>query len=206
MTTALTPSQYRAITIAMETAIGKVSQSVSKIVAMHSDDIVQDAWVKFLASYDQDRADATIAPDPTFNVNAYSVVRSDAGWTKVRSAVEGHTAFAYRVAYRVAIDYLRNRSGKLRPDKASLDATRNDVDGNESTIADHIPCQNPTALDMLIAGQRQTAVVKAIGTLPTSGIRAMEATLDDDRALTNAERIAKMRALESLQYVCHTGL
>jgi DNA-directed RNA polymerase specialized sigma24 family protein len=115
-------------------------------------------------------------------------------------------AIAYMVARTVATDYLRGRlySGGSKLAGLSNDGTSTDEDGTEIQV--DLPDHAPTALDMMISSARESEVATALGTLSATERSAISTVLADERAMTGAERIARQRAIASLQESCRIGL
>lgn len=105
-------------------------------------------------------------------------------------------AMAWRVAVNEATDYLRGRSvGAIRNRDQSL--TTEDDDGVES-ISD-IADDSANPFDLLAARQLDAEITRGISNLPDgmkAGIRSFYAS--DDEAMSGADRIAKMRAVDAL--------
>ena len=108
-------------------------------------------------------------------------------------------ACAYIVARTVATDYLRGRTyaGGNKVAGLSSDGSTSDEDGD--SVALDLPDHVPSALDLLISGERTLSVADALAELTAPQREAVRADLADERILTGAERIAKMRAVESIQ-------
>jgi DNA-directed RNA polymerase specialized sigma24 family protein len=115
-------------------------------------------------------------------------------------------AIAYMVARTVATDYLRGRlySGGSKLAGLSNDGTSTDEDGTEVQL--DLPDYTPSALDLMISSARESEVATALGTLSATERSAISTVLADDRAMTGAERIARQRAIASLQESCRIGV
>lgn len=199
MTNTFDAGQVGRITASINLAIGKATR-VSPMVKAGSDDIRQSAWIKVLVSYDSKRDEMCSKVRATRkDLAGKQGLKSDqSGWTH---AEHGNCpeAFAFTVAYREAMDYLRNAKGKHRADKASLDAPTSSDDDNDQTMVDIMPSHTPSALDMLMSGEIQTQVERALPQLSPTLRSVVSTVLADDRALTGAERISKMRAIDEIQ-------
>ena len=107
-------------------------------------------------------------------------------------------ACAYQYAYNLATDYHRGRAC-YGSNHGATSLTVSDDSGNDITM--DIGDVAPSALDSMIARERDADIAKAIEALPESGQRAIGAMLDDEGPMTGGDRIAKMRAVDAMQEI-----
>jgi DNA-directed RNA polymerase specialized sigma24 family protein len=145
-------------------------------------------------------------------VRRYPVLRTSAddigqdAWIKFLGMFDaslGHApgALAYTVATTVAIDYARNRKGKLRRADAavSFDAPiKTGKDDASATLADLLASALDDAATTVGADARARAVQGAIAALSDAQRDAIEAWLAG-QTMTGSQRIAKKRAIEQIQ-------
>ncbi len=157
-------------------AISKIGASFRSFTKEESEDLVQTAMIKAIESYDASKG--------TFG------------------------AIAYMVARTVATDYLRGRlySGGSKLAGLSNDTITLPTDDDGSEIQIDLPDYAPSALDMMISSARESEVATALGTLSATERSAISTVLADERAMTGAERIARQRAIASLQESCRVGV
>ena len=191
-------------------AIGKAISKVARLnpyVMNHAEDVSQTTWIKVLLSYDAAtdmrarnfREAGKEAPTIT-RLHSYKTTSTERAKWSSADHDRCPEAFAYRVAYRIALDFLRGReyAGGSK-NHASLDAEVNTDDGSV-TIGDLVPCQDPTALDLIMSGEIDAKLAVGLASLTPAQGSAIKADLADERALTGSERIGKMRAIEAMQY------
>lgn len=198
--------------------IGKIQESIARAVLRmvrrypvlrnEQSDIEQDAWIKVLTSYDRARdASAQLVRDQretdrqeSIESSQYKIKGSE--WSGHAKSDHAPEAFAYVVATTMALDYARNRKGKLRQHDAalSMDAPMPGAhhDEHELTLGETLAAALDSAPVVMGMADRARAVQMAIATLSDSGRDAIEAWLND-QTMTGSQRIAKMRAIESIQ-------
>jgi|HubBroStandDraft_6_1064221.scaffolds.fasta_scaffold350345_2 RNA polymerase sigma factor (sigma-70 family) len=131
------------------------------------------------------------SPDDLLDIVQTVCVKSIESFNPERGTIG---ALAWRIATNEVANYLNDHSAHgARTD--AMEST--DEDGHMSTM--DIPDDSTNAHVMLANAQRDAALKAAIGKLSPAERQAIEVHLDDDRALTGSERIAKMRATDALE-------
>lgn len=140
-------------------------------LAVDADDIAQDAWLKICMGFDATKQAASAA-----------------------------VGFAYRVAYRVALDHARGAYRRGAAITGSIDATIGEDDASlHELIADANADFVPKMQDAAVERDFWSAV--AVANLSDSEKHAMHVDQAGERALTNAERQSKFKAMKKIKAV-----
>lgn len=180
---------------------GKINDAIAKVVRKlpsvrnHADDLRQDTWCKILTTYNPMRANHNGEP-----------VAIKHGSTLANSP-EG--AYAFRVAYNIALDYLRGRSigPSVLEHKTCRNSLNREVKDRDNNASEHATEEidllsvAPTSIQVTEdSHESQLADVhSAMATLSPVMQDAISVAMSDHRALTGSERIAKMRALDKIR-------
>lgn len=103
---------------------------------------------------------------------------------------------AYTAGTRVAMDFSFGK-GYASGSKDLLAVETTDEDGNVASY--DMPCSAPNALAQMLHNEKLGKVERALAKLPPSQRAVISIDLEGDRALTNAERQAKFKAIDNLQ-------
>lgn len=104
---------------------------------------------------------------------------------------------AYTTAFNLALDFTRGRACYGAEHKGVSSLTVTDESGAD--IAMDIADGSVSARDIMIQSERDENIANAVASLSDAHKRALEVALADDVALSGADRIAKMRAIDALQ-------
>lgn len=175
-------------------AITKVMRMHGKIAA-DTDDLIQDSWINVCKGYDAERGQDSVKwRTESDNANlAYLLKVNPRILEKGKDAVSPVSGFAYRVAYRVALDYVRGRY------RAACLESLDHADDNEPSLLDTLSDQSPDCVSAMQRAAKEYSVCQAVDALSAVEHDAIVTYLDDERAMTGGERIAKVRAISHMQ-------
>lgn len=172
-------------------------------VAADTDDMIQDAWIKICKNYSAERADSVLATrvamQSDVNLRAYILKVSPAVASSVQEAPSVVAGFAYRVAFRVAQDAARNaaRYGQRFAGSADVEIGEDD----SMTLHDVIADDNADFVPKMQKAAKDAAMWTAIADANLSPAQraALKVDQEDERALTNAERQCKFKAMQKIK-------
>lgn len=139
-----------------------------------------------------------VDPDTALDLAQESICNLIASFDPAKATANGVDGLAYVIGKREAMDYLRGRvsGGAQRRHDGEDSITVADEDGNPTDL--EIASPWPSAFDQYAALQRDTALNAEISALPESQKRALRATIADEDHSDGANRVAKMRAIDTI--------